>query len=270
MAANKHKFAIKLFVLLCFCFSISAVAQKIIPVQFINSTSLPSTKIIGKDAFGDFYFLNDNVFTKTSALQKWEYKNVALGKIHKVDILNPLQLVLLFKDFNAVVFLDNQLNETNRILGNSLETPISFEYTGLASGNQFWFYDVFSRNIGLFQIKNNSYRWLSTPLPVIPKAHRSNYNHYYWIDDTNTFYSINLFGKIKKLGNIPINELVFIINEKQILYLQNEKVQIYDVTLGESYPVEILEKSFDNFFFKDGILSIFTQNKITNYKIILP
>jgi len=34
--------------------------------------------------------------------------------------------------------------------------------------------------------------------------------------------------------------------------------------------IEILEKSFDNFYYKDQILSIFTAKEIVNYKIVTP
>ena len=76
--------------------------------------------------------------------------------------------------------------------------------------------------------------------------------------------------KIKKLDTIPKNDTVFIINEKQILINDNGMLMYYNVNDKKSYKIEHLENSFVNFFFKDGILSIFTQNEITNYKIILP
>ena len=236
----------------------------------MDSLTINATEYIGFDAYKDHYFINNNVFHKQTTQQNLVYKNVALGKITKVDALNPLQLVLLYKDFNAVVLLDNQLNETNRILGNTIETPISFEFTGLASGNQFWFFDVFSQKIGLYQFKNNSLKFISTPLVAIPKTHKNNYNHYLWIDTNNDFYTINLFGKISKLGKIPVADAIKIIDAGRLLLKIDQSLYYYNLTDNSSKKIELSENSFANFFFKDGILSIFTQNKITNYKIILP
>lgn len=246
------------------------MGQNVIKSVFSDSTNLVFSEFVGIDSYQDSFFIKENVLHKKSKNQNWVYKNISLGKIHKVDIINPLQLIVLYKDFNAVVLLDNQLNETNRIFGNSLETPIAFEYIGLASGNQFWFFDVYSRSIGLYHFKNNTFKFISTPLQMEPKNYATNYNEFLWIDANNEFFSINLFGKIKKLDTIPKNDTVFIINEKQILINDNGILMYYNVNDKKSYKIEHLENSFVNFFFKDGILSIFTQNKITNYKLILP
>jgi len=35
-------------------------------------------------------------------------------------------------------------------------------------------------------------------------------------------------------------------------------------------PIENVEKSFKNFYYKDQILSIFTNQGISNYKITIP
>jgi hypothetical protein len=258
--------------LLCLFFFVSSLgfSQSSINAIFIDSLTIKETEFIGFDAYKDHYYITNNVFHKQTNQQNLVYKNVALGKITKIDILNPLQLVLLYKDFNAVVLLDNQLNETNRILGNTIETPISFEFTGLASSNQFWFFDVFSQKIGLYQFKNNSLRFISTPLVAIPKVHQNNYNHYLWIDTYNDFFSINLFGKIQKIGKIPEADVIKIIDSERLLLKIGQSLYYYNLTDYSSKKIELNENSFVNFFFKDGILSIFTQNKITNYKIILP
>jgi hypothetical protein len=260
----------KHFLCLLLFTSFFGFSQSTINAIFLDSLTINATEFIGFDAYKDHYYITNNVFHKQTTQQNLVYKNVALGKITKIDVLNPLQLVLLYKDFNAVVLLDNQLNETNRILGNTIETPISFEFTGLASGNQFWFFDVFSLKIGLYQFKNNSLKFISTPLVAIPKVHQNNYNHYLWIDTNNDFFTINLFGKISKLGKIPEADIVKIIDSESVLLKKDQSLYYYNLTENSNKKIEINENSLDNFFFKDGILSIFTQNKITNYKIILP
>jgi hypothetical protein len=44
----------------------------------------------------------------------------------------------------------------------------------------------------------------------------------------------------------------------------------YDFVDNKSTLIEISEKTFKNFTYKDQILSIFTNQGITNYKITLP
>ena len=44
----------------------------------------------GYDSFGYSYQIKNNVFSKTKDKERFEYKNVSLGKITKVDLQNPL------------------------------------------------------------------------------------------------------------------------------------------------------------------------------------
>ena len=50
------------------------------------------------------------------------------------------------------------------------------------------------------------------------------------------------------------------------------KTALVDATVSKSLTrtIENIEKSFKNFYYKDQILSIFTNQEITNYKIIIP
>jgi hypothetical protein len=45
---------------------------------------------------------------------------------------------------------------------------------------------------------------------------------------------------------------------------------LYDLEKGEKTQIEISEKTFKKFYYKDQILSIFTAKGITNYKITIP
>ena len=93
-------------------------------------TKLLQTQILtdkvfkGFDGLGNEYFVKNNVFMKQSETESWEYKNVALGKISAVDIINPLKIVLFYEDFNSVVLLDNQLNKMTEINFSQNPTPI--------------------------------------------------------------------------------------------------------------------------------------------------
>ena len=83
-----------IFVLLCtgigFCQN-----QKLIPTVLI-SKPLIAEIFIGFDGLGNYYYINNSVFTKQNNSKIWEYKNVAYGKITAVDIINPLKIVLFY------------------------------------------------------------------------------------------------------------------------------------------------------------------------------
>src|SRR5690606_37139520 len=85
-----------------FLLSQLTMGQNVIKSVFSDSTNLVFSEFVGIDSYQDSFFIKENVLHKKSKNQNWVYKNVSLGKIHKVDIINPLQLILLYKDFNAV------------------------------------------------------------------------------------------------------------------------------------------------------------------------
>jgi hypothetical protein len=96
------------------------------------------------------------------------------------------------------------------------------------------------------------------------------FNAFYWIDSTKSFYSCDIFGKITRLGQIPAYENVQFNNEKGVFYQIENQIFYYDVKAEKSTLIEIEEKTFESFRFKDQFLIIFTDNKISTYKISLP
>ena len=79
-----------------------------------------------------------------------------------------------------------------------------------------------------------------------------------------------LFGKIKILGAIPEYDTIQIIDETKIIFKKNNTLSFFDINKQLAQEINLFEKSIDNFFYSDGILSIFTVSQINNYKIELP
>ena len=109
------------------------------------------------------------------------------------------------------------MNGTQQIDGNKLETPIKIEAFGLASQNQVWLYDSFLQKISLYNFKTNTHKIISTPISGKIKDYHSDYNFFYWIDDSNTLYTISLFGKIKTIGFVPEYDTIQIIDESKLI-----------------------------------------------------
>ena len=245
-------------------------SQENISIQFIDSTNFKVDEYIGKDNLKNDYFTYKNAIKKRSTTQEFEYQNLSLGNIEKIYITNPLQLVVFYEDFNALVLLDNQLNETQQINGNTFETPIKIEAFGLASQNQVWLYDGFLQKISLYNFKSNINKVISTPLTTIIKDYNSDYNYFYWITGELDFYSISIFGTIKNIGKTPEYDNIQIIDNTKIIYSKDQKLYYYNTNKPSAQKIDVNQKSFDKFFFNNGILSIFTRSHIINYKIDLP
>jgi hypothetical protein len=88
--------------------------------------------------FWFYYTVKNNIFSKIGTRETFVYQNFSLGKITKVDLQNPLKIVLFYENFNTVVTLDNQLNEIQKNFSES-SVPIVATAIGIASQNQFWY-----------------------------------------------------------------------------------------------------------------------------------
>jgi len=236
----------------------------------MNSFPIEADTFIGIDGLGNYYSIKNNVFTKQKDNQNLEYKNISLGKISRVDILNPLKIVLFYENFNTVITLDNQLNEIQRINFSDVDNSIVATKVGMASQNQFWIYNTMNQKIGLFDYTKNNYTPIGNPIQNSIKDFHSDFNTFYWIDDMNNWYSSDIFGKVNLLASVPSYDKIQIIDSEKLLFSKGNEIYLLDNKAKVIIEIEIVEKSFQNFYYKDQILAIFTNQQITNYKIKLP
>ena len=262
----------KKLVLLLFIASFSVVFsqnQKLTPLK-IDSIRFDGDAFLGYDSFGFYYTIKNNVFSKINTLDTLEYKNISLGKITKVDLQNPLKIVLFYENFNTVIVLDNQLNETQKINFSENTIPILATAIGIASQNQLWVYNTMNQQLGLYDYLSNNYKTISVPFIESIKSYSSDFNVFHWVDSKNNWYVCDIFGKIISKGIIPDFDSIVIINENQFIYSKDAVLILYDLEKVKKTEIEISEKTFKKFYYKDQILSIFTSAGITNYKITIP
>lgn len=236
----------------------------------VDSITMDGNQFLGYDKFGFHYSIKDNVFSKNKGKESLEYKNPSLGKITKADLQNPLKIVLFYENFNTIVTLDNQLNETQKINFSENTVPIMVTATGIASQNRLWIYNSLSQQIGLYDYLKNDYKPISIPFPENIIYYQSDFNTFHWIDGKNNWYSCDVFGKITSNGKIPDFDSIEIINNSQFIFCKDNTMIFEDFEKKQKFEIEILEKTFKKFYYKDQILSIFTAEGITNYKITIP
>jgi hypothetical protein len=236
----------------------------------LSTQQLENKTFIGFDGLGNNYYIKDNVFIKEKEAQKWEYKNIALGKISSVDFLNPLQIVVFYEDFNTIITLDNQLNEIQKLNLFDTDNTIFASKIGLASQNQFWIYNSLTQQILLFDYLKNTSKNIGNPIQGDIQYTQSDFNNFYWIDEINNWYATDIFGKVTLLANIPPFEKIQIIDNEKLLFSRDNVLYCLNNVTKSVYEIEIVEKSFQNYYYKDQILAIFTNQQIKNYKIKLP
>ncbi len=254
------------------CFQISVVfchAQKI-EATSINSVVFEADEFVGLDGFGHYFFLKNNVLYKNDGVKSLQYQNVSLGNIKKVDVINPLKVVVFYEEFNTVVLLDNQMNEIQKIVFSTNETPIIASAVGMSGQNQLWLYNSVDQQIGLFDLTNNQYKSLGVPIKENLMFYQTDFNYFHWIDTQNQWYSCSIFGRVENNGSLAFENRMQLLEKNKLLYAKENTLFFLDRDTNTHYKIVIFEKTFQQFYYKDQILSIFTNQGITNYKITLP
>lgn len=191
------------------------------------------------DALGNIYITKDTELLKYLKNGNFfaRYSNLKLGNITHVDVTNPLKIVVYYRDFQEVIFLDNQLslNSTPVLL-----EEIGYEQTELVcagANNSFWIYN--KQNNELLRFNENSKKINATG--NLKQVLKSNLNPNFMIEQNsnlflncpeNGIYVFDMFGAFSKL--IPIKNLKeFQTNETNIYYQKDSVFCSYNFKLFE-------------------------------------
>ena len=249
--------------LLLFLFATFYSTAQNIDLEKVGVKSAKFDVFWGNDISGNNYFSTSNNLYKINEKDTLNYTNNKFGKITGVEMFNMLQTIIFYKQNNAFVLLDAQFNEIN----STIFSEINCEFLKPASQNELWFYDGLNQQIGLYNLNSNKIKFLSNPINKSIKHAHSDYNYLYWIDNENGMYSINKFGKIASLGKVKPFDKVIFSDKSDLFYLFEDKLIYFSIENQIDINIPIDEKMIKNFFYRDGILSIFTDYQISIYQI---
>jgi hypothetical protein len=107
------------------------------------------------DHFGNAYVISGESIRKynNNCVFQREYSNKTFGAITSADATNPLRIVLFYRDFNRVIFLDDMMSQLGEPV--QLET-IGFPTATLACAshdNGLWIFD--QQSLGLIRLNRN-------------------------------------------------------------------------------------------------------------------
>ncbi len=109
-------------------------------------------ELFAVDNLGNCYVYANDVLQKYSASGKlqYSYSNTNLGRVSLIDASDPMQIMLYYKDFEQVVFLDNHLN----LLGEAIELNkldiINITAVCKSKQSSIWIYDYFENELILY------------------------------------------------------------------------------------------------------------------------
>jgi len=158
-----------------------------------QSISLICDEFYGVDDFENLYYSTNNVLYKKSPTDRMEFYDLQLGDIASVDIINPLKILVFYRDMQTIVFLDNRLNEQLRLNLNTLQPQRFIEHARLAGERRLWLYNMDMSRLELYDYVNNRLINSTTPIsnPVVKMQCDYNFCH---LITSNSIISFNTYA----------------------------------------------------------------------------
>jgi len=229
--------------------------------NLVKKNSLSADQFVGCDYDFNYYYYSNTIISKQTKDNLITYSNFLYGNISSVDITNPLKIVVFYQEFNVVILLDSQLNETDII---QLPYDVSFATKGTA--NHLWLFTTNTKIIENFNFKTQTVVARSQPLKNATVVNMKSTENYVFIQTTEGIRTYDYLGNfIKIYNNGKLQDFQY---SNRILYtLQNDtiyrnKKNIETITFPEPSNIEKFYTLNNHFFIFDGSeLYLFSTDK---------
>lgn len=232
---------------------------------------LDADRFIGVDSYKNTYFLVNNALIKTSDKDRWNYADFTLGSITEVDIINPLRILVYYADFNIVVFLDNTLNEIERINFNQVEDYLNIETVRMANNNSVWVFNKDAQQLELYNYRSGKRSIISQPIQgnLLSTASDFNFCHILTEEEVITY---NVYGSILRSYDNPGYTRLWASSPRGVLALDKAgTIYFTEAPAGEFKPrVEGVKIAVKDLQLSSEILYIYDGDFVYSFKLTKP
>lgn len=257
------------FFILILSFSSFIQAQDL-DVELVKQISNPKNiQFASYDHLGDFYLVKNNQITKQVNDKTYNYSNLLYGEVTSVDIRNPFQVLLFYKDFQSFVVLDNQLNEIQNINFSVHFPELDVISVSAANKNFYWVFDGISKRIFLFDVGQNFLKPISVPIEKQFHDWNSNANSFF-IEADQKIYSYDIYGKVSERSIADSFEKIDLISPSTFVTQNNQELFYHNLDLNQKIKINLNQKRVNSFEVLNENLTIFTDIELNIYKLKLP
>ncbi|NNM23376.1 MAG: hypothetical protein HKO54_07465 [Flavobacteriaceae bacterium] len=247
--------------LLLFFFSSFIYAQQL---ELVSKKPLEVDRFVGLDSYGHTYFILQGVLHKQGELGDFVFQDLQLGAIGTIDLINPLNVVVFYAEVNTVVFLDNRLNEKERVNFNNLPNFINISSITNAGNNRLWLFNMDTQQLQLFNYRNQRETVFSQPYEGSLIDMVSDFNDCFLLTE-DYLWQVNIYGS--QLSEVQLSgferivrsgKKVIGLKENKLYFIQPEAVIPLELDLDEN-PIKDLQLTQEFLYIYDGkFLSTFT------------
>lgn len=252
-----------LFLLICFPFVVPAQELKL-----LSSTPLQADSFVGIDGYRNTYFVKNNMIYKIGPEGSFSYNDFLLGGISSVDIINPLKVVVYYHEVNTVVFLDNKLNEIERISLNAFPDYMNNSSATNAGNNRLWIFNIDRQQLELFDYRTYRKTIVSQPISGRLLSQASNFNYCFLLSE-DKLRSYNAYGSL--LQETPIEGFQKIVQENENLVAMADD-KLYYISANSISPIKFppTEKAIKDLQLTQDLLYIYDGINILTYSLTQP
>jgi len=249
-----------IIIILCLVNSLYVFAQK-------------NHRAIEVDHLGNIYTIDGNELKKFSSEKELisNYSDALLGDITSIDVSNPLRLLVFYKEFNQLLYLDQTLSPIADPIDLYTYSDNETQLCCDASSGGFWIYNNDDNQVFLISKRGeilNKSGLLTSYIKDIPPSKILEYQEkLYFLIPTQGLLVLNKFGQF--LQQIPLSGIAdFCFNNQNILYLNNGTWLQYK-PLIEADSIIIDMKNLDTCTSKiqDDIIFMFCGDQISIKKL---
>jgi hypothetical protein len=251
------------FLLISITTSLNAQGQNL---RLIDSLTFQGDRFWGVDIYDRFYFSEKNVFYKTENKQKFQFQDLQLGDLESVDLLNPLKILLFYKEANTIVILDNRLNEINRINFGVISDFKTVDFVGVSKDNLLWIFNADIQQLELFDYQKELTQNTSLPINQEILHFKSNYN-FCWFQHSDSFTKYNITGSVVDRFSLK-GVISFATFKNQVMVQTESSLNLFEKDSHQRTPFKKPKITFNQFYFNAQNLYICSSKVIYTYKLI--
>lgn len=171
------------------------------------------------DELGNYYILHDQVVEKRDAKGTLLFRNSDLnfGRIDHIDLTNPLQPFLYYKDQGKVLILDNTLSTQGELIDLFDKGFGQVECIGGSRGDAYWIWDVsktelikLDKQFNQINSSGNISMLLGKTLHPTQIIERG--NELYLFDKVEGVFIFDIYGNYKTSIYIKADESIQVVN----------------------------------------------------------
>lgn len=232
----------KLFRLFIFCFLYSTYCLTFAQTQIQNADA----DFIKIDPYGNIYAVKEALLSKFSPQGKllYSFSDHTLGGIASVDVVNPMKIMLFYKDAGMLVFLNEQLALINTPISLYDANYFTIALASYSASNQIHLYDDVNkylitldfnmREISKILIPFSAFN----PIKMIELEEKSLAFH----DPKSGIYLFDAFGTFNKLIPVITSQRVEV-NSELIYYTNHNELLCYYYKI---FNTEVLQLPVSN------------------------